>query len=115
MTAGDARAVDATLRCWQGIDSATAPSHQRLHERHARPCSENALREQRDVNPKALCPKESPMRTLLSSMARLSPAMTSAWLRSISFRHHCANKRIFLYAFDLIELSVTTCTASHRV
>jgi bifunctional non-homologous end joining protein LigD len=38
-------------------------------------------------------------------MVKLSPAMTMALPRSISFRHHRANKSVSLYAFDLIELN----------
>jgi hypothetical protein len=39
-------------------------------------------------------------------------AMTKALPRSI-VRHHRANDRIFLYAFDLIELTATTCGVIH--
>jgi len=40
-----------------------------------------------------------------SSMAKLLPAMTTALPRFDLVRHHRANERIFLYAFDLIELN----------
>ena len=39
------------------------------------------------------------------STAKLSPATTTAWRRSILIRHHRHNDRAFLYGFDLIELN----------